>query len=240
MSNLVALHNHLHQSIRINTQVVEVQGGQLQMVPVVLSEFLKLAVQFPIAFTKNKDTGQFVCVAVFGFQQGENLFIKNDQWDSLYIPLQIRRQPFFLGNSEQDENQFVICIDSQNKSIQSDVGELVFDEEGKETPYTANIKAILAELVNGEAATQVFIKTLSELKLLQSMQLEITFENGESTRVEGIYTLNEDSLNRLTKDEIFSLHQQGFLSPIYTMIASLGHIYGLVDKKNKQLASASR
>ncbi len=239
MSNLVALHNHLHQSIRINTQIVEAQGGQLQMVPVVLSEFLKLAVQFPIAFTKNKDTGQFVCVAIFGFQQGENLFIKNDQWDSLYIPLQIKRQPFFLGNSEQGENQFVVCIDSKNKSIQSEIGEQVFDEQGKETPYTENIKAILAELLNGENATQTFISTLSELKVLQSMQLEITFENRDSTRVEGVYTINEERFNRLTKDEIFSLHQQGFLGPIYTMITSLGHIYGLVDRKNKQLASAS-
>lgn len=238
MSNLVALHNHLHQSIRINTQVVEAQGGQLQMVPVVLSEFLKLAVQFPIAFTKNKDTGQFVCVAMFGFNPNENLFIKNGEWDSLYIPLQIKRQPFFLGNSEQDQNEFVICIDSKNKSIQSDIGEAVFDEQGKETPYTENIKAILAELVNGEAETQTFINRLSDLKLLQSMHLEITFGNGESTRVEGMYTINEERLNRLNQDEIFGLHQQGLLSSIYTMIASLGHIYGLVDRKNKQFASA--
>lgn len=237
MSNLVALHNYLHQSIRINTQTVEVQGGQLQMVPVVLSELLKLAVQFPIAFTKNKDTGKFVCVAIFGFQPNENLFIKNNAWDSLYIPLQIKRQPFFLGNSEHDENKFVICIDSKHKSIQNEIGEAVFDEQGKETPYTENIKAILAELVNGEAVTQKFINILSELKLLQSMQLEITFENGESTRVEGMYTLNEERLNRLNQDEIFGLHQEGFLSPIYTMITSLGHIYGLVDRKNKQLAS---
>lgn len=239
MTNLVALHQHLHQSLRINTHAVEVQGGQLQMVPVVLSEFLKLAVQFPIAFTKNKDTGQFVCVALFGFQPNENLFIKDNQWDSLYIPLQIRRQPFFLGKSEQDENQFVICIDSKNNSIQSDAGEFVFDAQGKETAYTESIKAILAELVNSEAATQAFINKLSELKLLQPLQLEITFENGESTRMEGIYTLNEDHLNRLDKDDLFALHQQNFLSPIYTILTSLGHIYGMVDRKNKQTASAS-
>lgn len=239
MTNLVALHHHLHQSLRINTHAVEVQGGQLQMVPVVLSEFLKLAVQFPIAFTKNKDTGQFVCVALFGFKPNENLFIKDNQWDSLYIPLHIKRQPFFLGNSEQDENQFVICIDSKNNSIQSDAGEFVFDAQGNETAYTESIKAILAELVNGEAVTQAFINKLSELKLLQPLQLEITFENGESTRVEGIYTLNEDHLNRLGKDDIFELHQQNFLGPIYSILTSLGHIYGLVDRKNKQLASAS-
>lgn len=236
MSNLVALNNELHQRIRINTQQAETQGSHLNMIPVVLSEFLKLAVQFPIGLTKNKETGRFVCVALFGFQEGENLFIKNQQWTSLYVPLQIRRQPFFLGNSEQAQDQFVICIDTGNQSIQHESGEPIFNTDGKETTYLENIKAILAELVNGEAATQSFINTLTKLKLLQAMQLEITFENGESTRIEGLYTINEEHLNRLAPDEINSLHTQGYLSPIYTMMTSIGHIYGLIDKKNKRLA----
>lgn len=236
MSNLVALNNHMHQNIRVNTQLAEAQGIHLNMVPVVLSEFLKLAVQFPIAFTKNKDTGRFVCVALFGFQEGENLFIKNNQWDSLYLPLQIRRQPFFLGSSDQAEDQFVICIDTGHQSIQREQGEQIFDTDGKETAYLENIKSILAELVNGETATQNFMNTLASLKLLQPMQLEITFGNGESTRVEGMYTINEEHLNRLSSDDINGLHTQSYLSPIYTMMTSIGHIYGLIDKKNKRFA----
>lgn len=236
MSNLVVLHNHLHQSIRVNTQAVEVQGGQLHMVPVVLSEFLKLAVQFPIAFTKNKDTGRFVCVAMFGFQNGENLFIKDNQWDSLYLPLQIRRQPFFLGNANQTDDQFMICMDSDNQSLQRETGEFIFDANGKETTYMENIKSILAELLNGEAVTQAFINALTELQLLQPMHLDITFENAESTRIEGMYTINEQRLSTLNNDDIIRLHQQNYMGPIYTMIVSLGHIYGLVDRKNKRLA----
>jgi hypothetical protein len=240
MSTLIALDQQAHQTIRINTKAVEAQASQLRMVPVVLSEFLRLAVQFPIGFTKNKDTGRFVCVALFGFQDEENLFIKNQQWDALYVPLQIRRQPFFLGNSDQSDDQFVVCIDSSHNSIELQNGEgvlgaeAVFDKEGNATPYLENVKAILAELLNGELATQIFIKTLAELKLLQPMQLEITFANGESTRVEGIYTINEDSLQNLNKDEIADLHQRNYLAPIYTMITSIGHIYGLVDRKNKR------
>jgi len=235
MSNLVTLNNHAHQHIRVDTQLAEAQGASLSMVPVVLSEFLKLAVQFPIAFTKNKDTGRFVCVALFGFQEGENLFISNNEWDSLYIPLQIRRQPFFLGNSDISEDQFVICIDTGHQSIQQGQGEQIFDSDGKETVYLENIKSVLAELINGEAATQSFIDTLANLKLLQPMQLEITFANGESSRIEGIYTVNEENLNRLNPDDLNSLHVKGYLSPIYTMMTSIGHIYGLINKKNKRL-----
>lgn len=240
MSNLIALNQQVHQALRINTQVVEAQASQLNMIPVVLSEFLKLAVQFPIALTKNKDTGRFVCVALFGFQENENLFIKDQEWDSLYVPLQIRRQPFFLGNSDQGNDEFVVCIDTSHKSVQQEEtkldGEAIFDKEGNATPYLENIKTVLAELLNGESHTQIFIKTLADLNLLQSMQLEITFENGESTRVEGIYTINEENLKHLSAIDITNLHQQNYLAPIYTMITSLGHIYGLVNRKNKRIA----
>ncbi len=242
MSNLIALNQQVHYALRINTQTVETQASRLNMVPVVLSEFLKLAVQFPIALTKNKDTGRFVCVALFGFQENENLFIKDQRWDSLYLPLQIRRQPFFLGNSEQGDDKFVVCIDSSHQSIEqknSEAGlgaEAIFDKDGNATPYLENVKAILAELLNGETITQAFIKTLTELKLLQPMQLEITFANDESTRVEGIYTINEMRLQRLSTDEIAGLHQQDYLAPIYTMMTSIGHIYGLVARKNKRIA----
>ena len=71
MSRLVSLNNNIHKDVRVNTAIAEAQGGLLNMVPVMLSEFLKLAVQFPIAITKNKETGQFVVVALFGFQAGE-------------------------------------------------------------------------------------------------------------------------------------------------------------------------
>jgi hypothetical protein len=240
MSNLIALNQQAHQALRIDTQVVEAQASHLNMIPVVLSEFLKLAVQFPIALTKNKDTGRFVCVALFGFQESENLFIKDQEWDSLYVPLQIRRQPFFLGNSDQGNDEFVVCIDTSHKSVQQEEtkldGEAIFDKEGNATPYLENIKTVLAELLNGESHTQIFIKTLADLKLLQPMQLEITFENGESTRIEGVYTINEENLKHLSAIDITSLHQQNYLAPIYTMITSLGHIYGLVNRKNKRIA----
>lgn len=235
MSSLITLNNMLHQHVGIDVQEVEIQGGKLHMVPVVISEFLKLAVHFPIVFTKHKETGKFTCVALFGFQNGENLFIKNNQWDSLYVPLQIKRQPFFLRNSNDSQHEFTICIDTHHKSIRNNAGEAIFDPSGNDTPYMESVKAILAELINGEEITEGFINTLSNMKLLQSMHLDIEFKNGESTRVEGLYTINEENVKHLSKEDIFTLHQQAYLSPIYTMIASLGHIYGLVDRKNKRI-----
>jgi hypothetical protein len=241
MARLVLLNKNAHQHLKVNTQIAEAQGANLHMVPVMLSEFLKLAVQYPIAFTKNKDNGRFICVAMFGFNPGENLFWKNNNWETLYLPLHIVRQPFFLGKDDTNEsasgeNRFVICLDTENPSLQTQEGEMLFDVQGNETAYLEKTKAILAELLDGESITQSFIDKLIKLNLLQSMHLEITFANNESTRIEGMYTINEDRLNKLTKDELFDLHSLGYLQPIYTITSSLGHIYGLVHKKNLLLA----
>ncbi|MET0355249.1 MAG: SapC family protein [Cellvibrio sp.] len=238
MSSLITLNNQLHKNVCVDAQEVELQGGQLHMVPVVLSEFLKLAINFPIVFTKNKETGRFSCVALFGFQPGENLFIKANQWDALYVPLQIKRQPFFLGNASDNHNEFFICIDTSHKSLGKNTGEPIFDANGNDTAYMESIKAILAELAQGEPLMEDFIQTLLQMKLLQSMHLEITLKNNESIRSEGLYTINEDNLKTLAEDNVFELHQNNYLSSIYTMITSLGHIYGMVDRKNKLLSGA--
>ena len=241
MAHLVSLDNVAHRRIRIDSSKVEVAGGKLNMVPVVLSEFLKLVVQYPIAFAKDRETGRFSCVALFGFQEHENLFVDNGQWNAIYVPLQVSRQPFFLGSAADDapeSDQYVVCIDVEHDSIQAEGGEAIFDADGNETAYLERMKAGLAELLNGEAATQQFIDTLLRLKLLFPMQLEITFADNTSTQVEGLYTINETRLEELSADELAGLHAQRQLGPVYTILASLGHIYSMIDKKNKRMASA--
>ena len=242
MAKLVSLNNNVHQSLRVCPETAEAEGAKLAMVPVMLSEFLKLAVQYPIALTKNKETGQFVCVSMFGFMEGENLFWENDSWDSLYTPLHIARQPFFLGRDEQaqtesEDDQYVVCFDADSDSLQESDGEALFDAQGNETPYLNRMKSLLAELLDGEAKTQAFVTKLLELKLLQAMQLEISFVNGESHRVNGMYTIDEVKLNTLPSEAITELHALGYLGYIYAVITSMGQIYSLVQRKNARLSA---
>jgi hypothetical protein len=237
MAHLVTLAPEAHRDIRIDTGRVEAAGATLNMVPVVLTEFLKLVVQYPIAFTKDKDTGRFVCVALFGFHDNENLFVDDGRWNAIYIPLQVARQPFFLGNAAEnaaDEAQFVVCLDVEHDSIRADSGERIFDADGNETPYLHNVKGGLAELLEGESRNREFIASLTRLKLLMPMQLEITFEDMSATEVAGLYTIDEARLAELAADDIAGLHAQGYLGPIYTMLASLGHLYGMIDKRNRR------
>ncbi|RYY75458.1 MAG: peptidase [Gammaproteobacteria bacterium] len=239
MTTLVALNSKKHHLLKIDTGEVESQGGHLHMVPVVLTEFAKLSLQYPIVVTKNQDNGRFTCVTLFGLEKGENLFFNGNEWNSIYLPLQIRRQPFFLGKSEEDDKR-VICIDMSHASIINENsmlkenGKKLFNADGSETQYLADLKNILAELSEGENTTQLFIQELLSMNLLQPMQLQIALENEQSFRVDGLYTINEQALTKVTSENLISLHHKNFLHPIYIMLTSIGHIYGLIDKKNKR------
>ncbi len=177
-----------------------------------------------------------MCVALLGFEEHENLFWDGDRWQGIYTPLNIVRQPFFVG---QEDDKTVICIDADSECLTREQGEAIFNEQGEETAFLRKVKAMLAQLIEGEQHTQLFIEALLQHKLLMPMSFNITFVNQQEQRVQGLYTIDEEKLAALDDAAVLQLHQQGYLKPIYTLITSLGHLYSLVEKKNARLASAS-
>ena len=245
MSQLILLDPRIHRNLKVEPGKVAAHGAFERSVPVVLSEFQKLAVQYPIIITKNTETGQFVCVSIFGFEEAENLFWQDDAWNAIYVPLNVTRQPFFAGENEpaeegQEQDQFVVCIDVESDSVQETGGEALFDEQGAATDYLQRMQSTLAQLLEGEAQTRKFIQKLTQLNLLTPMTLEITFVNDQSQRVAGAYTIDETRLEALSQEALFELHSLGYLHPIYTMIVSLGQLYPLIEKKNALLAQGSQ
>jgi hypothetical protein len=250
MAKLVAINNQKHRNLIIDTSKAEQYGAELNLIPTVLSEFVSLAVQYPIVFTKNGETGEFVCAAMLGFESSENLFWQNGQWQGMYLPLQIQRQPFFIGESSEQGNEnigenkdYIVCIDvespmiSEAELIKTDSCNKLYSDDGKESDYLIQAKNTLANLLQGEADTKAFITTLKAMDLLQPLSLEIAFVNEQTTRLNGLYTINQDKLAALSCDKITSLHQSGLLQPIYTMIASLAQIYALIERKNQRIQS---
>lgn len=231
MNRLIALHSVAHRQLRVDQGRVLAQAAQLNMLPVVLGEFLKLCVQYPILLTKNGATGQFTCVALFGFDKHENLFWKQEGWDALYVPLQVTRQPFFLG-ADPDK---IVCIDTMHAAVNQTHGDAIFDERGAETEYLGKVKQMLAALLDGEEQTERFVRKLLALELVRPMRLEIEFVDRQKRRVEGLYTVDEVRLKALAGGTVAELHELDYLAPIYTMLASLGQIYALVQRKNQRL-----
>ena len=237
MQKLVALHAQEHKDLKINTDLIDAIGAHERMIPVVMSEFVKLSVQYPIVFTKNIDTGQFVLVVLLGFDNGENLFWQKDHWDAIYVPLNISRQPFFIG-ADAETKQHLICIDVGSPCISLEQGETIYDADGNESDYMNTIRQRLSTLFTGEQEAAQFIEVLTKLQLMVPLSLEITFADDSKHQVQGVYTIDEEKLQALDKATIGELHVSNYLRPIYTMINSLSHIYGLIQRKNQRISGA--
>lgn len=241
MSHFVALNPQQHKTLRVHTDKVAATGANEHLIPVVLSEFNQLIVQYPIVFTKNADTGQFVCSAMLGFEEGENLFWEEDSWRGLYIPAQIERHPFYIGhNDDAEDDKHLVCIDTQSDAVCHDNGVPLFDESGHPTPLMADKQELLALLLEGEVRTQAFIKALSSLDLLTPIALDITLADNTSRKVSGLYTIDEDKLSGLCGETVAMLHENGFLAPAYILLASHAHVYSLIERKNARLAKGEQ
>lgn len=234
MSKMVAVNQQTHKHIQVVPEKVEEQAADLHMVPVVTNEWLKLVAQFPILFTKHVETGRFSCVALMGLKPGENLFWSDAQFNTVYVPLNIARLPFFAGQDEQSNGNFVLCIDEHSEVIARHHGHALFVDNGQPSDYLKQAQANLAQLVQGEKDTEALLEILLTYNLLVPLSLDITFENNQSITLNGLYGIDEDKLAALSDDRLLSLQASGNLQLIYTQIASLAQIYVLIDKQNKR------
>lgn len=236
MSKLVALNPLHHRLLKVDNKKVEAYSADLHMIPVVINEFAKLVAQFPILFTKNAETGQFNCIVLTGFEEGENLYWRNAQFDSIYIPLTVKRQPFFVGQDEQSGDDYVICINEKSQALSKTQGEALFDQQGQPTTLLEQAQECLSQLVSGEQHTLEYIQLLNDLKLLVPLSLEFTFIDEQSRKIQGLYTIDEDKLKQLSGEKLEQLSASGTLQLMYTQVASLAQIYVLLNKKNQKLS----
>ena len=89
--NLVELSRNVHAGLRIAAERIEATAAGQHLIPIVVSEFRKAAVQYPIVFAKNPETGHFAPYVLTGLIPEENLFWNGTELDVAYVPLNVRR-----------------------------------------------------------------------------------------------------------------------------------------------------
>ena len=237
MSKPVLVDSKTHQNVRVKYAPSVVVTPIGRNCPVIVQEFQHLAAEYPIMITKNQSTGRFVCVALFGFEEDENLFIENSRWQSSYVPLNIQRQPFLIGNkpTASGKDEHVVLLDEDDERVGTTEGEALFNNRGFPTPFMDKITSILRALQVGYEVNDKFIQRMLDLDLISPATFEIKFDNGEEREIQGLYTINQDRLRALDSTVAAELHGAGFLEPAYMMLASLGQMQKLIDRKNRVL-----
>lgn len=223
------LNNVDHKDLRVITRR-GAQFGDRQMAAITFpAEFRDVQACYPIVFRKTTDGLGFEPVALFGFQDDENLFLGGERWDAPYVPLMIERQPFLIG---VNGSELMVHIDADSPRVSRSEGEPVFLPHGGNSEFLERASAMLLAIHQGLQATPDFLSALLRHELLESFVLDIELDDGSQNRLAGFYTINEDRLSALGAEAVAALHRAGHLHAIYMVLASLSNFRMLIDRKN--------
>lgn len=227
------LNNITHKDLRVITRRGAEFGDAIMSCLATPDEFRNLQAHYPIVFQKNSE-GQFQALALFGLQDGQNLFLGTDDWKTQYIPLALQREPFMIGVAD-DELRMLVDMESPRISHNAD-GEAVFLPQGGHTDFLEHANSVLKALHEGLQATPEFIQALLTHDLLESFVLDVERPDGTHGRLVGMYTIHEERLAALDAKAIGLLHEADYLQPIYMAIASMSNFHKLIQLQLAQEA----
>jgi hypothetical protein len=232
--HLVELSRSVHAGLKIRKDGAEATAAGQHLIPIVVSEFRKAAVQYPIVFAKHPETGRFSPYVLTGLVPEENLFWTGTELDVAYVPLNVRRQPFYVGST--GDSGGVLCIDVESSCLDPAGVHVLVSPDGSDSAYLQSVLAVLGELVSGREPTEQFVATLLSLNLLAPLLLDIVLEDGTPLKVQGLYGLDEDEFRQLPAAQLSGLFGSGRLDLIYAVLLASGQIFNLIRLKNRRLA----
>ena len=237
MSRHAIVDSASHGALRVRTGASPELGDAVMACFTFPLEFRRVQNDFPILYRRDLETGLFSAVALFGFEDGENLFLTASGWDARYRPLAMAIQPFLLGRPADGNGPGQVHIDLDHPRIaDGEEGVRLFDHHGAATPYLETIAGQLGELDQGYRTASDYYAALERYDLLEPFTLDVTLEDGARNYLVGFHIADEQKLRLLDSATLGALHAAGHLMPIFMAMASLSNLAGLVARKNRALA----
>lgn len=236
MTQHAVLDNNTHRELRVRADAGADLGDAVMATLTVPSEFRNVQGHFPILFRREIGRGDFMAVALLGFESGENLFLDGDRWDARYRPLSLAIQPFLIGRPASGEGPGQVHVDLGHPRVaRGGEGIRLFDVDGAPTPYLEQIAERLGDLDEGYRASKDFFDALIAHDLLEPFSLEVTLDDQSVHSLVGYHIIDEAKLRALDADALSRLHAAGHLMPIFMALASLSQLAALVARKNRRL-----
>jgi len=237
MIKLEKVNSEQHQEIKVLTEGVLTNNAKLHMSHIMPQEFEQASQYYPLFLCKDSDSGRFQPMALFGLAADENIYQTSGLWEKCYLPLKLQSQPFYLiADPEQEDNNEVdkpcLAIDINDIRVQANQGESLFSE-GKATAYLKQQANVLAELSKGFMQNSDFIALLSEHDLIEPVALDIKYNNGQEYKLDGLYSINKEMLEKVPTDIRKEFEQRGYVTLMIAMLSSINHVGTLIDIKNE-------
>ncbi len=238
MPTHVAVNPKDHKDLRILEERSDAMGDGMMSCITFPEEFRNLQNHYPILFQLNQERSEFFCLALLGFENGENLYLKEGKWDSRYVPLAMDIQPFMIGRPSEEDGEPKVVIDIDSPRLGDGEGRRVFDEHGAPTIYLENISKKLAYLDDGFKKSKDYIECLQKYDLLEAMSIDVTLKDGSKNRLVGFHAINEDRFRKLDVKALHEFQDKGYLMPSFMMLASLSNLASLIERKNDLIVNA--
>lgn len=227
MSSLERLSPQDHGHLRLRPRSAP-EPHFVQIVPI---EFAAAAVCCPILFSKDATSGAFYAGAMLGLKPGESA-LKDVAARGGFEPLNLQRDGFFISGEH-------VAIDRNNPRFSESEGEPLFDEGRQAGMSLRRIQRVLRQLHEGTAQSDAFIRNLMELKLIEPIDIALSFDNGERLTLQGLYTVSRDALRGLGDADVVRLFRSGDLQLALTLAGSLNQIGILAQLRNQRIAGVT-
>lgn len=233
--NPALLDNVTHRHLRIRTERSAALGDARQSALALPAEFRQLQAHFPIVFQLVEGDAGFQPVALFGLEEGQNLFLTDTGWDAPVVPMALQRDPFMIGRSG-DTLKLHVDLDSPRivRPEDGEVGTAVFMPHGGHSDYLDHVINLLEHLHAQAQRLPAFIEALTRHQLLEPFVIDIETTEGEQGRLSGLFTIHEERLAALPGEALEALARDGHLLPIYMQLASLAQLPVLVERASRR------
>jgi SapC len=206
-------------------------------VPIGLQEIGSAIADYPLVFIKHQETGQFRLVALLSLDAEGSWYSLNGHWQATYLPLNIRRHPFYLAGPGADGATLGLAIDETSPALRrideaGPAGEPLFNPDGAPTEATQRMAQTLARLREDAAAAAALIDKLVKASLLVPLSIAMHAADGAVRHVEGLYGIDADALARVPDAVVLALHRSGELGAAHAIAASLAHLERLRQLHN--------
>lgn len=193
-----------------------------------VDEFQAALFNYPIAYARDANTGLVIPVAILGLGSSGNVFLNGSGgWRAdHYVPAYVRRFPFCLTR-QRGETQDMTYVCVQEDRLDRGAPALL-DAEGKPTATFKPYFDLLMEMENAQRKTAAFTAELDRLQLLVPIDQVTVARTGTSLRLQGLLRVDDTRVNALPAEALQKLVSLGYLRAIYTQIASMDNLTGVL------------
>jgi hypothetical protein len=226
-----------HAKLKISRKNAFAHIENQHIVPVVVQEFVRVASELPIVFVKNNETGVFEVVTMLSLAPGENLMVRDGEWQGNYVPRVLRNYPLALMEDGQNPGQLLVALIESSPVVNTEEGFALFNDDGTESDFLKARTSSLGEVIHQTQVTKAFNKELADMDLLIPQVLTMTLE-GKPREINGIYIVDEKKLQELPDEQFVELRKKGLLPAIYAHLMSLQQVQRLGEREAKKLTAA--